>query len=91
MAKIIIDIDDEEYNRLEYIDIFKLQGYIKNATVLPKGHGRLIDADKLPISSIDITDLPIGRGLATILLEDIEYAETVIEADKENKDGSNNN
>ena len=38
---------------------------------------RLIDADKLPISSIDITDLPQGKGLMCYLAEDVENALTI--------------
>ena len=43
--ELIIKIPEEEYKRLAYIDILKLRGYIENGTPLPKGHGRLIDAD----------------------------------------------
>lgn len=47
--KLIIDIDEEAY------DFIKRNGYhtqslydaIRNGTPLPKGHGRLIDADEL--------------------------------------------
>lgn len=44
--KIVIDIDEEDY---EYIKKSKDSNFnvIKNGTPLPKGHGRLIDADKL--------------------------------------------
>ena len=44
--KIVIDIPNEKYKRLPYIDQFSLREYIENGTPLPKGHGRLIDADK---------------------------------------------
>jgi len=91
--QIVINISDEEY---EHYKNLKEYGYgtmfnslverIANGVVLPKGYGRLIDADELPISSIDITDLPYDdKGLAVVLLEDIECAPTVIEADKEGK------
>lgn len=43
--QIVIDIPDEKYKRLPYIDIFSLREYIENGTLLPTGHGRLIDAD----------------------------------------------
>ena len=45
---------------------------IKDGTVLPKGHGRLIDADELFID---------------IEWSDIENAPTIIEADKEVENG----
>jgi len=45
--QIVIDIPDEKYDRLLYQDIISLRSYVENGTVLPKGHGRLIDADVL--------------------------------------------
>ena len=42
--QIVIDIPNEKYKRLPYIDQFSLREYIENGTPLPKGHGRLIDA-----------------------------------------------
>lgn len=47
-----------------------IAGAIKNGTPLPKGHGRLIDADAV------LSD-PFGDTY-----KDIEVAETIIEADK---------
>lgn len=98
MPKLVVEISEEEYNRIQnfdwdwkYADIWfsEEQKAIHNGKILPKGYGRLIDADELPISSIDITDLPYDdKGLAVVLLEDIECAPTVIEADRENTDGN---
>ena len=64
--QLVIDIPDEEYRRIVYIDIFKLRGYIENGTQLPKGHGRLIDANNLP---------------RDIGWDDVENAPTIIEAE----------
>ena len=50
---------------------------IANGTPLPEGHGRLIDADKLTENILCRT-----FGLRSV---DIEKAQTIIEADKENK------
>lgn len=47
---------------------------IKNGTPLPKGHGRLIDADAVFAE-------PIGNTY-----NDIEIAETIIEADREGEE-----
>lgn len=50
--KIVIDINDEDYKRIQDIyDVFnsltsRTYSAIRNGTPLPKGHGRLIDADK---------------------------------------------
>ena len=85
MAQIVINIPDETYefcNKYGYDNDIISQA-VKNGILLPKGHGRLIDVDKLPISPIDITDLPYGKVLAVVLLEDIEKAPTAIKADKE--------
>lgn len=46
---------------------------VKNGTELPKGHGRLIDADA-------VLEEPIGNTY-----KDIDIAETIIEADKESE------
>lgn len=48
---------------------------IKNGTPLPKGHGRLIDADA-------VLEDPIGDTY-----KDIDIAETIIEADKAESEG----
>lgn len=97
MLKLVVEISEDVYNRIQdfdwdckYADIWftEEQKAIHNGKILPKGYGRLIDADELPISSIDITDLPYdGKGLAVVLLEDIECASTVIEADKGEENG----
>ena len=49
--QIVIDIPDEMYDWLENgfpdeDDAEKLWQIVKNGTLLPKGHGRLIDADE---------------------------------------------
>ena len=74
--KIVIDLSEKNYKscmltqnrpigqRLPY----GLSAAIKNGTILPKGHGRLVDAD-------DITDFD-GHYITT-------DAPTIIEADKE--------
>ena len=50
---------------------------IKNGTPLPKGHGRLIDADSLPLHAID--DANHGSNY-------IRIAPTIIEAESEDKE-----
>jgi hypothetical protein len=52
--KIVIDIDEKDYKRIKEIpetfDSLTSRAYkvIKDGTPLPKGHGRLIDADAIP-------------------------------------------
>ena len=53
--QIVIDIDEKDYNNIEPLlngeaikgrfNLFRALEIIKNGTPLPKGHGRLIDAD----------------------------------------------
>lgn len=50
---------------------------IANGTPLPKGHGRLIDADALPLNAID--DANYGSNY-------IRIAPTIIKADKEGQE-----
>lgn len=53
MMKIIIDIDEENYKSCQTSEYVRKIIYcdlvyaIRKGTILPKGHGRLIDADKL--------------------------------------------
>lgn len=58
---------------------------IRNGTPLPKGHGELIDRNKLSICPIDITDLPYDRCLMVYLAEDVDNATAIIEADNESE------
>lgn len=56
--------------------LFRLIDSVKNGTPLPKGHGRLIDADRL-YDDFEYADYDFEEAL--------EYAPTVIEADEEEK------
>lgn len=81
--QIVIDIPDETvqyakelpdtYHKwnLSYDDIIKA---IRNGKPLPKGHGRLIDADRL-YDDFEYADYDFEEAL--------EYAPTIIEADEE--------
>ena len=94
--KIVIDIPEEYYKNLlnnysfssEEIPIISLA--IATGTPLPKGHGRLIDADKLQESQFYSFNLPENHahriGYKERNLEcqtDITNAPTIIEADKD--------
>ena len=81
--QIVIDIPDGCYEelcnaRFPIQDAYRLVTWIKEGAPLPKGHGRLIDADALVESDCyweteyDVTNAP-----------------TIIEADKEVQDDSN--
>lgn len=78
--QIVINIDEDTYkdiikNGFIYDEDNKIVSYaIKNSTPLPKGHGRLIDADA-------VLEEPIGNTY-----KDIDIAETIIEADRSEKE-----
>jgi len=58
---------------------------IANGTPLPKGHGKLIDADDLDITTITTDDYNGNEVLEVVLKEDIDNAQPIIEADKEHQ------
>ena len=102
MAKIVIDIDDKTYKafmelisinlgRSNYKGIIeKCLNAIKHGKVLPKGHGRLIDADKFLKDNEAYTGWILnssewgGENAYKDTLEDlVNEAPAIIEADKE--------
>lgn len=94
MAQIVINISDGTYNRCKNervgllpFDIPEVCDAIKNGTTLPKGHGRLIDADKLKEQAIEVKLENVARDIRVIARRQIEESPTIIEADKE--DGGN--
>ena len=85
--ELIIDIPKQMYlnakaDTLCGADI--LVNAIKNGTPLPKGHGRLIDADELK-KIIQEHDVIFMRGF-NVRICDINATPTIIEADKERED-----
>ena len=89
--KIVIEIPEEvkiafdnaESNDLKgcYYDHGGVIGNaIKNGTPLPKGHGRLIDADKLQNK---LFEMGCYQGKPCLGTEIISRMKTIIEADKE--------
>ena len=62
-------------------DIGDIKNMIRNGTPLPKGHGRLIDADEIDNNIYDLTrsmDLNYGQ-----ISEVVDTAPTIIEKDDE--------
>ena len=84
--KIVIDIPKDDYktiiarlknyNRAIDDEVRVMANVIAKGTPLPKGHGRLIDADALPLNAID--DANSGRNF-------IRIAPTIIKADTESE------
>lgn len=84
--KLIIDIPDEDYAQLDKWSVYYFREMITNGTPLPKGHGRLIDADALEKKMCDREDeLGDDRSMwessAVSVALDM-FAPTIIEADK---------
>lgn len=85
--QIIIEIPEDEYNKI-CSGNFDTDGYFKmnlketfrNATPLPKKHGRLIDADDIKSY---FSDREGGDFTAFHFYDAVENAPTIIEADKE--------
>lgn len=84
--KIVIDIPDAEYERIQAMDWKNGDRWypyetiaIHNGTQLPKGHGRLIDADELKKHKYH----DYARFDNAVSVTQIDWADTIIEADKD--------
>ena len=93
--QIVIDIDDNLYTRLfdngvdNYDDAVDMAKAIRKGTPLPKGHGRLIDADKIESTLHNKAfDLAGSKRFYEInwAHKMVCGAPTIIEADKESED-----
>ena len=88
-VEVLVRIPKEDFEKLQsnYIWWGKYGEYIKNGTVLPKGHGRLIDGDKLIRPEIQPFLYHLENGDTAIPEIDILHAPTVIEADRGDENG----
>ena len=81
--QIVIDIPESILNTIQADEMISreqlavLQVHILNGTPLPKGHGRLIDADKLWDSY---------HNLDYDFYEALDLADAIIESDNESED-----
>lgn len=80
--KIIIDIPEERYNRIDYIDNLSLKEIVKNGTPLPKGHGRIVDLEEVDRSISANTTIELYQNEWDELYKAINAVPTVIEADE---------
>lgn len=78
--RIVIDITDEMWKAVQdgWVGNELWHSTLKNGTSLPKGHGRLIDAELLLNEIHDLSTEPMAD-----LRMRLRNAPTVIEADKE--------
>lgn len=95
--QIVIDISENIYNLIsrgeenrDFVYKSDLMRAILEGTLLPKGHGRLIDADSIYqiVRPIEQSDAEWGMTAETAirLMHDVfDKAPTVIEADKEDE------
>lgn len=95
--KIVIDITEDDYRKVQdgRASVAMMRNAIKNGTALPKGHGRLIDANYLKDVSLlhnfhgnnkNIVPYADRRGYRLRqreVDEAIINSSTIIEADKE--------
>ena len=84
--KIVIDITEKEFERvcrttLSLDGSMQIYRAIREGTPLPKGHGRLIDADALQKQAIRVELKYLQRELDVITMIQIIDAPTIIEAD----------
>ena len=79
--ELVVKISEETYKILKnYTDPMPwAEHLIKNGTPLPKGHGRLIDADELKKHKYHDSN----RFENAVAVAQIDWADTIIEADKE--------
>ena len=82
-VELVIKIPEETYKgiMLGKWDENGLAYYVKDGTPLPKGHGRLVDADEIDNNIYDLTrsmDLNYGQ-----ISEVVDTAPTIIEKDDE--------
>ena len=81
--KLIIDIPEEEYKQIINFGFLETTHgkmcykAIKNGTPLPKGHGKLIDADEIQFENTEFDTY----GDYCIAFDAIDQADTIIEAD----------
>lgn len=80
------DFESEQWTALSCME---MKNALEKATPLPKGHGRLIDADAICkdiISALGIRDENYLLEAEKAVYKRIKNAPTIIEADKEQED-----
>jgi len=75
---------DSEYEEGDDVKTILVKGILKGVP-LPKGHGRLIDADELKKHKYHDTD----KFENVVAVAQIDWADTIIEADEESNEVNN--
>lgn len=87
--QIVIEMSDDDYKRIKDMpDAFnsltsRAYKAIKNGKPLPKGHGRLIDADKVENITWQNPNYADAWNVLTEIRDKVRELPTIIEADKE--------
>lgn len=89
-VEVVIKIPKQVY---EHINVWKdivyddyiamVTNAILNGTVLPKGHGRLIDADRIITEATERMKYPANHQYMECVIAHMKLAPTIIEADNE--------
>ena len=82
--ELVIKIPEEDFERCKkkfQMRIGIMGDAIANGAPLPKGHGRLIDADELEECK-EIMETCSGESKFVVRTDDIRNAPTIVEADK---------
>ena len=74
------DFESEQWTALSCME---MKDALEKATPLPKGHGKLIDADELKKEYPHDTDWEYPVNTNSYVVESIDNMTTIIEADKE--------
>lgn len=80
--EIVINIPDELRRHIDWLSATYLIEKVKKGTTLPKGHGRLIDADKLKDQIIEVKLENVSRDIRVITGCQLEESPTILEADE---------
>jgi hypothetical protein len=89
--QIVIDISEEMYEELKYLNVHGFTTAVEEAiakgTPLPEGHGKLFDVNDL-LDRIGLEDNESNRDENVgeiVTLEDFDYIPTIIQADTESE------
>lgn len=99
MAQIVINIPDFLYEQIlkKHVSKATIARTFQNGEILPKGHGRLIDADEFKnycqtglenVKPLFKTEkyCKLAIDITQGIIADVDEMETIIEADKEGKE-----
>ena len=87
--ELVIKVSQESYNNLKIgctqrVSDGEMIEAIKNGTPLPKGHGRLIDADTLEECK-EVMNTIINKCEYAVRMDEVRNVTTIIEADRGRK------